>query len=71
VSKTNPRRGGKRPGAGHPITTGSNATARVVYRVSAAQRAELATEAQRLGLSSADLAAKRRAFPPSTQGESK
>ena len=48
---------------GRPITTGSSATQRIVYRVTAAQRAELDEEARRLGLSSADLAAKARAFP--------
>lgn len=56
-------RGGRRPGAGRPATTRSGATQRVVYRVTSEQRAELSAEAARLGLASADLAAKRRAFP--------
>lgn len=57
------RRGGARPGAGRPVTTRSSTTKPVVYRVTAEQRAELDAEAARLGLASADLAAKRRAFP--------
>lgn len=48
---------------GRPVTTGSAATKKVAFRVSAAQRAELDAEAKRLGLSSADVAAKRRTFP--------
>jgi hypothetical protein len=52
----------KRP-PGRTISTGSAATKLVQYRVTAAQRAELDAEAARLGLSSADLAAKLRAFP--------
>ena len=48
---------------GRPVSTGSAATKLVRYRVTAAQRAELDEEARRLGLSSADLAAKARAFP--------
>jgi len=56
AKKTKPRRG-------RPVTTGSKATAPVSYRVSAAQRAELQAEADRLGLESANEAAKRRAFP--------
>ncbi len=56
------RRAGSRP-LGRPITTGSAITKKVVFRVSAAQRAELDAEAKRLGLSSADVAAKRRTFP--------
>jgi len=44
-------------------TTGSKSTPTVSYRVSASQRAELAAEAARLGLASANEAAKRRAFP--------
>ena len=58
-----PSHGGPRRGAGRPITTGSSATRCITYRVTAAQRAELEEEARRLGLSSADLAAKARAFP--------
>lgn len=53
------------PGAGRPrgsTTTGSDATKRVVYRVSTAQRAELDAEGATVGVSG-DLAAKRRAFP--------
>ncbi len=57
------KHGGKRPGAGHPVTTGSSATRPVHFKVTAAQRAELDAEAKRLGLSSADVAAKRRTFP--------
>lgn len=51
----------RRPG--RPVTTGSDSTMPVVYRVSAEQRAELEREAKRLGLASANAAAKRRAFP--------
>lgn len=57
------RPSGRRPRAGRPVSTGSSATQRVVYRVTAEQRAELDAEATKLGLGSADLAAKRRAFP--------
>ncbi len=56
-----PRAGSTKPG--RPITTGSAATKKVAFRVSTAQRAELDAEAKRLGLSSADVAAKRRTFP--------
>lgn len=52
---------GRRPG--RPVSTGSDSTRPVQYRVSAAQRAELEAEARCLGLASADAAAKRRAFP--------
>lgn len=48
---------------GRPVSTGSSATKPIVFRVTAEQRAELDAEARRLGLPSADLAAKRRAFP--------
>lgn len=54
---------GLRRKPGRPVTTGSSSTQLIVYRVTAAQRAELDEEARRLGLSSADLAAKARAFP--------
>jgi hypothetical protein len=50
-------------GPGRPVSTGSDRTREVRFRVSAAQRAELEAEATRLGLSSADLAARRRVFP--------
>lgn len=53
----------KKRGPGRPVTTGSDSTMPVVYRVSADQRAELEREAKRLGLASANAAAKRRAFP--------
>ncbi len=49
--------------AGRPKTTGSRTEKPVRFRVSNAQRAELDAEARRLGLSSADVAAKRRTFP--------
>jgi len=49
-------------GPGRPVSTGSDGTKEIRFRVSAAQRAELEAEAARLGLSSADLAAKRRVF---------
>lgn len=48
---------------GRPVTTGSDSTRPVQYRVSAAQRAELEAEAKRLGLASGNEAAKLRAFP--------
>lgn len=44
------------------VTTGSDSTKPVVYRVSSAQRAELDAEGKALGISG-DLVAKRRAFP--------
>lgn len=62
AAKRKPGRGGARPGAGRPVSTGAG-TNRVVFRVTSEQRAELDAEAARLGLASADLAAKRRAFP--------
>jgi len=62
AAKRKPGRGGARPGAGRPVSTGAGSN-RIVFRVSAEQRAELVAEAARLGLASADLAAKRRAFP--------
>jgi len=62
AAKRKPGRGGARPGAGRPVSTGSGSN-RVVFRVTAEQRAELDAEAARLGLTSADLAAKRRVFP--------
>jgi len=61
AAKRKPGRGGARPGAGRPVSTGAGAN-RIVFRVSNAQRDELAAEATRLGLSSAALAAKRRVF---------
>ncbi len=48
---------------GRPTTTGSKHARPVHFRVSTAQRAELDAEAKRLGLSSADVAAKWRTFP--------
>jgi len=62
AAKRKPGRGGARPGAGRPRSPDS-AVLRVAFRVTAEQRAELDAEAARLGLPSADLAAKRRAFP--------
>jgi hypothetical protein len=62
-TKRKPKHGGARPGAGRHVTTGSSATRPVVFRVTAEQRDELEAEARQLGLASADLAAKRRAFP--------
>jgi hypothetical protein len=53
----------KKRGPGRPVSTGSDSTPPVTYRVSAAQRAELDREAKRLGLASANEAAKLRAFP--------
>jgi len=50
------------------ITTGSESTKRVVYRVSSAQRAELEAEGKALGISG-DLVAKRRAFPDAGRSE--
>ena len=55
-------RGGKRPGPGHPVTTGSASTPPVFYRVSASQRRELDKEGKRWGISG-NLVAKLRAFP--------
>lgn len=52
----------RRRRAGRPVSTGSAATPLVAYRVSAAQRAELAEEGRALGISPNE-AAKRRAFP--------
>ena len=63
TDKRKPGRGGARPGAGRPVSTRSSTTKPVVFRVTAEQRAELYAEALALGLGSADLAAKRRAFP--------
>ena len=51
-----------------PVTTGSRSTPQVQYRVSAAQRAELAEEAERLGVDGPNAAAKRRAFPVADGG---
>jgi len=62
MPKRKPGHGGRRPGAGRPVSTGAGAN-RIVFRVSDAQLMELVTEAARLGLPSADLAAKRRVFP--------
>lgn len=51
----------KKPGPGHPVTTGM-ATARPVhFRVTAAQRAELDAEGEARGISG-DLVAKGRVF---------
>jgi hypothetical protein len=50
------------PRRGRPVTTGSDSTRPVQYRVSAARRAELDAEGARLGISG-DLVAKLRAFP--------
>jgi len=58
------RRGGRRPGAGRPVSTESKSTPPISYRVSAEQRRELEQEAKRLALSGPNEAAKRRAFPP-------
>lgn len=38
AAKRKPGRGGARPGAGRPVTTGSSVTAPVWYRVSASER---------------------------------
>lgn len=50
-------------GPGRPVTTGSDSTAPINFRVSAAERAELEAEAKRLGLLGANAAARRRVFP--------
>lgn len=55
----------KKPGPGHPVTTGMAATSPVHYRVTAAQRAELDREGKRRGISG-NLVAKLRAFPAVT-----
>lgn len=55
------KRGGKRVGAGRHATTGSDGVRPIQFRVTADQRAELDAEAQRLGLTSGDMAVKRRA----------
>jgi hypothetical protein len=54
--------GGKRDGAGHPVTTGSASTPPVFYRVSAAQHAELVAEGKRRKMTP-NAVAKQRAFP--------
>lgn len=53
----------KRPGPGHPVTTGSGSTRPVFYRVSTEQRAELDAEGERRGMTG-NAVAKLRAFPP-------
>lgn len=45
------KRGGARPGAGRPVTTGSKSVIPVSFRVSAADRSRLEAEAERRGLS--------------------
>lgn len=55
----------KKPGPGHPVTTGMAATPPVHYRVTAAQRAELDREGKRRGISG-NAVAKLRAFPATT-----
>jgi len=68
ASKRKPGRGGARPGAGRPPGLDS-AVLCIAYRITPQQWLELATEAQRLGLKSPDLAAKRRAFPVQRQDQ--
>lgn len=60
----------KKPGPGHPVTTGSAKAKPVFYRVSKDQRRELDKEGKRRG-TSGNQEAKRRAFPrlASTEGK--
>lgn len=58
----------KKPGPGHPVTTGMADTPPIHYRVTSEQHAELEAEARRLPKYrgkrlSASAVAKRRAFP--------
>lgn len=57
----------KKPGPGHPVTTGSASTPPVFYRVSEEQREELDKEGKRRGLSGNQVA-KSRAFPARKRG---
>lgn len=56
-----PTRGGSRPGAGRPVTTGMASTPPIHYRVSAEQYDDLTREGKRRKLSP-NQEAKRRAF---------
>jgi len=56
----------KKPGPGHPVTTGSASVPPVFYRVSEDQRAELDKEGKRRGLTGNQVA-KLRAFPATTK----
>jgi hypothetical protein len=52
----------RKPRRGRPVSTGSDSTKPIFFRVSAAERQVLEAEAARLGISANQLA-KRRVFP--------
>lgn len=53
----------KKRKAGRPVTTGSDSNPLIAFRVGKAGLAVLKAEAERLGLSSPSMAAKRRTWP--------